>query len=70
MGATCQEKCPEICYCLPTNSTINHTNIDEILNKLGYFIEDKEFNEKIPEQVQKCITKRELSIPKNLNIND
>jgi len=70
MGATCQEDCPKICYCFETNNQTNNINSQNKLKELGDFIEEKQFNEKIPEQVQKFITENEFSVPNNLNINE
>ena len=51
MGAACKDNL-KICYCLETN---NSTNIDKVQNiesrllQFGDFLEDRQYNEKIPE---------------------
>ena len=72
MGTTCKDNL-KICYCLETN---NSTNIDKVQNiesrllQFGDFLEDRQFNEKIPEQIQNFITENKFSPPNNLNINE
>ena len=72
MGTTCKDNL-KICYCLETN---NSTNIDKVQNiesrllQFGDFLEDRQYNEKIPEQIQNFITENKFSSPNNLNINE
>ena len=73
MGAACKENCPQICQYFDTSTETNNNQdqiIESKLRELGEFIGEDEFNEKIPEQVRNYRTKKQFSIPNNLNISD
>ena len=71
MGAVCIEKCLQIYhYFEPNLDNNNHPapNIESRFLELGKYIEKKQFNRKIPEQVQNFRTDNKFSIPNKLNI--
>ena len=72
MGATCKDN-QKICYCIDNITQPNEPIaqiIESRLVELGEFLEDRQFNEKIPEQFRNFITANKFSIPNNLNINE